>query len=211
MKYLTCVLLFIGSSVLTGFACSSRTAAGGEGGLPAAGVQENPGPLVVTIAEPTLVKGRLKFEWEIKNTAPEPLYVYSTLIEHAQLAEVVASAETHLVEVHFLRLKPLNILPYSFPEATFVEIPPGEVLRGRFASKFDLEHVAAPDANKNDVKAVPPQSPWRVKAVIAFGREIESVRTKLEGMKAEGIREHPINPVVGWQKIVSSEPVALRM
>lgn len=209
MKYLTCVLLFIGSSVLMGFACSSRTAAGSEGELLAAGVQENPGPLVVTIAEPTLVKGRLTFGWEIKNTAPEPLYVYSTLIEHAQLAEVVASAENQLVEVHFLRLKPLNILPYSFPEATFVEIPPGEILRGRFAGKFDLERVA-PDANKNDVKALPTQSPWRVKAVIAFGREIESVRTKLEGMKAEGIREHPINPVVGWQKIASSEPVVLQ-
>lgn len=211
MKNFLFVLLFTGVFALTGFACSSPAATEREGGLtPGGGIQENLSPLVVTIAEPTLVGGRLAFAWEIKNTASEPQYVYSTLIEHAHFAEIVTSAETGLIKVHFLSLKPLNILPYSFPKATFVEILPGKVLQGRFVGEVDPKWAAAPHANEKDDKTVLPKSSWRVQAVIAFGKEIESVRRKLEGMRADGIQEHPINPVVEWQKIVASEPVALR-
>ena len=211
-KTFVIAFLFICAFTLNSFECGQRPAPKHGGGSPGGDVREEPGPVTVTVAEPKLAGNRLTFGWEIKNTGADAVYVYATFLEYPDIAEIVTSPETRVVEVRFLQLEPLPFAPYYFPKPTFLEIPPGQVRQGRFISKEDVRRIlhAAP-SNKNGAGEATSQGPWKVRAVIAFGRETASVRRRLAELEASGVRYHPVNPVVEWQKTASSEPVALRL
>src|SRR5262249_54359384 len=159
----------------------------------------NVAPLVTIDLKPVSTLRRpLEFHWRISNAASEPVYVYSTLLRQPAGAEIDVDAQQSMIEIRFLRLQPIAVGVNSFPEAGFMQIAPNEAKEGRFQSAAPVAQVS---------KEIKPGN-WRVRIRVAYGYEIESLKNALAQSLARG-EEHPINPIVRWQKISYSDPVSV--
>ncbi len=151
----------------------------------------------------------LKFDWEIKNEGAVPIYVYSTMLEgsNMRLAEPHIDREQKTMDIYFLYLAQLRESVYNFPKASFKLLNAGQAMAGTFVSNKSArqlnEYVLS--NNKLDRIKLTPDT-WKVRYAIAYGYEIESVNAQLEKLYSQGI-EHPINPVVRWQKVTYSNPL----
>jgi len=103
-----------------------------------------------------------------------------------------------MIEIRFSRLQPMAVGVNSFPQPEFMQIAPGEAKEGRFESARPVGQ---------GTKTIKPGK-WRVRILVAYGYEIESVKNALAQSLTRG-EEHPINPIVRWQKISYSAPVSM--
>jgi hypothetical protein len=159
------------------------------------------------------LKEPLKFKWEIKNESAVPVYIYSTLFEslNAGLGEMHINKEQGTIELYFLYREPLRHSIYNFPRATFKLLNPGQAMAGTFISTKpagQLDEYVLSDSRLDRIQLTPGY--WKVRCAVAYGREIESVNAQLKTLYSQGT-EHPINPVVRWQKVAYSNPLEIRL
>lgn len=183
---------------LIGFACGHRTGEQQASVQPQHPTEQDPSLVVQIEVNPNNKLGKpLELRWKLSNAGVKPIYVYSTLLRWAAGAEVEIDAEQRTIEVRFLRLQPISGGVNFFPEAEFVQVEPKGVREGRFNT---FEPIG-----EESVERITPGD-WRIRALIAYGYEIESVKKALAESLVHG-EEHPINPIVKWQKIAYSDPV----
>lgn len=152
--------------------------------------QETAAPLVeLSAPKDAKANAPLEIHWKISNPNREPVFVYSALLEKkaAQFVEVETNNARKSVEIRFTRLAKIALEPNFFPKAAFLKIEPGKSTEG----DFSLIKI--------------PAGEWSVTASIGYGGEIESVQKQAADAKGE----HPVNPVVAWQKSASSEPLEI--
>lgn len=174
---------------------------------------EEPSP---TVTLKSISTGRLseplKLDWEIKNEGLVPIYVYSTLLEgsNVRLAKSHIDRERKTIDIYFLYPEPLRQSIYNFPKASFKLLNAGQTMVGTFVSDRpvgQLDEYVLSDGRL--VRIQPTPGDWKVRYAMAYGREIESVNAQLEKLYSQGT-EHPINPVVRWQKVAYSNSVEVR-
>jgi hypothetical protein len=155
----------------------------------------------------------LKFDWEIKNEGAVPVYVYSTLLEDSnmRLAQPHIDSEQKTMDVYFLHLTPLRESTYNFPKASFKLLNAGQAMAGTFVSNKPaqmFDEYVLPNNKLARISLTP--GAWKVRYAIAYGYEIDSVNAQLEKLYGQG-SEHPINPVVRWQKVAYSNSLEVSL
>jgi hypothetical protein len=167
--------------------------------------------LTFEISDLKNTSNQVEFNWKVMNTGTAgPLYIYSSLLENPDFAEIALDPIPKLIEVRFLRLQPVQGAPYFFPETQFKRILPGETITGHFVIR-DVQLLLSKEgkATKSGGTSPTPDT-WSLQALVAYGEEIESVQTKLKGSEPSDTH-HPINPVVNWQKIARSNLTKIRL
>lgn len=167
--------------------------------------EERPPTVQVKVDSP--INHQLKMHWKISNLNTKPMYIYSSLLRRTSFVEINIDADKKMIEVRFLRLKLLELTPLSFPETAFMRLDAEESREGYFVSDISVEQIVernlvAIDPVREKIKSRITPGTWTVRALIAYGYEIESVQNNRE-------KGHPIDPVVKWQKVAYSEPVSL--
>lgn len=167
-----------------------------------------PPTLELSAAPESNLNEPLKIHWKISNPNQKPVFVYSTLLDKSNFAfaELEIDTSQKLFEIRFTSLSKGIVEPNYFPKTVFAEIEAGKSLEGDFYTRFDLlkEIKLTKDASKKDeLKNLTGQ--WNVRALIAYGNEIESVQKTIGDTKGG----HPIDPIVEWQKTSISKPIAI--
>jgi len=159
-------------------------------------------PTVQLIINSTLKLGApLELRWRLSNPGTQPIYVYSSLLRETFGADVEINPEIKSIEVRFTRLEPLAIAPNYFPEVQFIKIDPGKTEEGTHTSHGPSKGLITYRSNGSrmaELRLSPGE--WAIRILIAYGYEIESFK---QGSRSN---EHPINPVVRWQRIAYSNP-----
>jgi hypothetical protein len=200
------LFLVIIALVITGFAC----------GRPQPQLSSMPEPSTkfdlvpevrITLSPLIRVDQPLVFHWKIVNNGPHPIYIYSTLLEHPFSADLFIDSAQHVIEVRWLQLQPIPVGVYAFPEASFLEVSSGESREGDFMSDVPTKELVTYKAVESTIEKqkITPGN-WKIQVLVAYGNEIDSVKKDIADSLRRG-KEHPINPIVRWQKIVYSEPV----
>jgi hypothetical protein len=163
---------------------------------------EQVAPAVQLIINPALKLGApLEFRWRISNPGTQPIYIYSSLLKETFGADVEINPEIKSIEVRFSRLEPLAIAPNYFPAAQFIKIDPGKSEEGTYTSHGPSKGLITYRSNGSrvaELRLAPGE--WDIRFLIAYGYEIESLK------QSSKPNEHPINPVVRWQRIAYSNP-----
>jgi hypothetical protein len=152
----------------------------------------------------------LAFQCKISNSGSEPLYIYSSLLEKPQFAEIVIDPKENVIEVRFSRLETSPLLPYYFPRATFLEI--------RRNSSADF-HVALNGAvkdlrsyktvNERGIEERITPARWMLRIMIGYGDDLSAVKRAL-ALDPKGT-QHPINEIVKWQKVAYSNSISVEV
>ena len=159
-------------------------------------------PAVQLIINPALkLDVPLEFRWRISNPGTQPIYIYSSLLKETFGADVQINPEIKSIEVRFSRLESLTVAPNYFPAAQFIKIDPGKTEEGTYTSNGPSKGLITYRSNGSrvaDLRLVP--GAWDIRFLIAYGYEIDSLK------QSSKPNEHPINPVVRWQRIAYSNP-----
>jgi hypothetical protein len=172
-------------------------------------VQGNAAPLVRINIDPTTKLSRfLDMKWQITNSEEGPIYVYSTLLKNSAYPNIQIDVDQKLIQIQWLSLDPLPFTPYAFDKAEFMRLEAKETRSGEFISSTTLgaainDWITATVKNKK----TPIEGVWKFQLLLAYGYEMESVKKAIEENDRKGVIEHPINPVVRWQKVAYSEPI----
>lgn len=204
------MIALIVSVLLTGLTCH-RQLANMQLDQP---VQDGKPPNVRIEVRPTVkLKSPLAMHWTISNVGTSPIYVYSTFLKHQWRIPAFSYTDLdpaqRLIDIRFTQLKSLPGGINSFSDAEFIEIRPQESREGTFATNGPLEQETFYSSKGEEIKAAKLTSgSWTLRIVIAYGYEISSVNQALAESLSVG-KEHPINPIVRWQKLAYSEPVSV--
>lgn len=203
------LILIVLGIMLVGFACGTRQ-------QPPSSVQQEPStkidmpPVVeITLDPASRIDRPLVIHWKIINNGPGAIYIYSTPIERPFSANLFIDPPRQIIEVRWLQLQPIPVGINDFPEAKFLEIGPRASRGGVFKSYVAVKNLVTYKSADSTIREerVAPGS-WKIQLLVAYGNEIDSVKKDL----AESLRrgtEHPINPIVRWQKVAYSEPVSV--
>lgn len=184
---------------LLALACSRQAEERRSSAHPQPLTQGDTEPLVRIEVDPvSRLDTPLKLRWRISNGGARPVYVYSTILQQPAAAEINIDVAQRIIEVRLSRLQPISVGVNSFPEAQFMQMGPKEVKEGEFESVRPVNQEDPGITSGN----------WRVRILVAYGYEIESVKKALAESIARG-EEHPINPIVRWQKVSYSDPVSV--
>jgi hypothetical protein len=157
-------------------------------------------PSVQLTINPTLkLAVPLEFRWRVSNSGTQPIYIYSSLLKETFGADVEINPETKSIEVRFSRLQPIPVEPYYFPAAQFIKIDPGKTEEGTYTSHGPSKGLITYRSNGTrvaELRLAP--GVWEIRFLVAYGYEIDSLK------QASKTNEHPINPVVRWQRIAYS-------
>ena len=172
--------------------------------------EPDPIPVIRIQVDQTLrLRDPLRFDFQISNPGNKPIYVLSTFIEPQNFgfAELTIDPKNKMIGVGFLRsVVAVGFPPYSFPRIQFKEIRPGSSLNGKFVSNSPISALRDYDllgTRLDEIKITP--GSWKVRTSIAYGYEVESVHQAMKRSLDAG-QEHPINPVVRWQRVEYSLP-----
>lgn len=148
---------------------------------------------------------KLRLHWKITNKNHHPVYVYSSLLKQPPFVEIAVDASSRTIEIRFTRITSITPGVNYFPAADFEEIGTEQSWKGDYvgADAISSDLLSGPDKNRQDSSPIL-TGEWRIRAAIAYGDEIDSVQSAIKKSEANG-DEHPINPVVNWQKIQYSE------
>lgn len=135
-------------------------------------------------------KGKVTLDWLITNSGKTPVHVYATFLK-GPTASLDFNESSHLLTIWTSLSSEATFGVNAYPQAKFVKVMPGAVLRGRFTD--------SPKRNP-PIKGV-----TQIAFAVAFGQSVESVQTRLRG----GNYIHPANPIVQWQQIAKSAPAPL--
>jgi hypothetical protein len=213
MKTQILILIITSSVALMGYACGTHSTQqlAELPPTPTHSVSQDQPPDIYVEADATVKLSKpLKLRWRIVNRSAKPIYIYSTLLEqpNTRLAEVNINEEERTIDVNFLRLEPLRHSIYNFPQAEFKRLAQGESLEGHLTGEKSSGQLTSyrtfEDRKLHPVK--PTAGAWRVRCGVSYGYEVESVKTGLEELYRSGT-EHPINPIVEWQKVAYSTPI----
>jgi hypothetical protein len=176
-------------------------------------IEEEPAPaMAIEVDETFELSLPLKFDWRISNSGSKPVYVFSTILEpqNNAFAELSIDTKDRMLGVGFSRsVVAVGFPPYSFPKLQFKQIDPGQALNGRFTSDApiaQLKDFRLVGTKLDEIRLTP--GAWRLRATIAYGYEVESVQQAVKVSMDAG-QEHPINPVVRWQRVEHSVPLAI--
>jgi hypothetical protein len=212
MKILTTMLITFALSVLIASACGLQNHSLQNGIQSNRISSEGVAPIIhLEVSSSIKLEDPLEVHWRIFNNTTEPIYIYSTLLQHASFADFDIDAKQKIIEIHFLRLslwgeKPP---PYYFPPTEFSKIDPGQELKGKLVSGKSIGQLVSYKSSdgKTEEEKIKPGT-WTIRALVAYGREIESVQKDLIELQKKG-KGHPADPVVRWQKISQSELVSV--
>ncbi len=181
--------------------------------IPNPSIEEELAPvLAIEVDETFELSVPLKFDWRISNTGSKPVYVFSTLLEPQNngFAELSIDTKDRILGVGFFRsIVAVGFPPYSFPKLQFKQIEPGQTLNGRYMSDVpiaQLNDYRLVGTKLDQIRLTP--GAWRLRATIAYGYEVESVQQAVKESMDAG-QEHPINPIVRWQRVEYSVPLAI--
>jgi hypothetical protein len=153
----------------------------------------------------------LNVRWQITNSGEKPIYIYSTPLKDTASADIQIDTEQKLIQIRWLRLQPIPVGIYTFPEAEFMQLAAKEFRGGVFISHTSLDSLIKNKISGNVMnKGAAIEGVWRFQLLIAYGYEIESVKKAIEESDRKG-DEHPINPVVRWQQVAYSEPIEVNL
>jgi hypothetical protein len=164
---------------------------------PSSSLRESPPTIVAEVRSPAKLGRPLELQWSLFNEGDEPVYIYSTLLKSPVSAQIEVDLDRRLIEVRFLRLRTLPFGVNAFPPAEFLKLGPKETRRGNF--------VSSSRTGKGDLSMIS-LGTYHLEILIGYGNEISSVQQELARSSAEGI-EHPINPIVRWQRVSYSNSV----
>lgn len=206
MKAFIFALWMYGILTLVMLGCSKGVVSRPQAKLSGDHPGESSNPAVeVKVVAPTLSNNLLDFRWEMMNTSAKPIFIYYALLENPASAEYRFDHETRTLQVLFLSLQTIPAIPYYYPEPSFIKIPPGQSIQGHFAGKRSIGDLTGPtQSGKHADEGSAAASQWRVEVLVAYGEEIESVQKAIRELKGA---QHPINPIVRWQRIAHSQPV----
>jgi hypothetical protein len=159
------------------------------------GALENPEEeLSVSISNASCDSARRPaFDWEITNREKQTEYVYSTFL-YGPSATAVLDNPSHVYTIWTSLPNETDIMVNEYPPAKFLQIKPGEVLRGRFRE---------PQEGSCGRCGVSPKEAIRIALQVSFGSSTESVEAELR----EGHYANPANPIVRWQQIAISPTI----
>lgn len=193
--------------VLMSLACDNRAHDGRTRAQSERPEQEDRPPLLEIEITPTRKLDKpLEFQWKITNRSEKPVYFYSTLLQkpNTYFAEIDIDGERKMIEVRFTSLEPVEVAPNYFPKTEFTRVDVGQSQDGSFVSHDPIERLASYSAigKKTEVQKITAGA-WTIRSLLAYGYEVESVKDAAAKSVSHGT-EHPINPVVQWQKVVYS-------
>lgn len=206
MKALICFGCFV---ALIGWCCTRETSEQAARAQPSPIAAEAIQPKIQISLSPTLRLGKpLKMQWKIINQGPTPLYVYSSLLQqpNTDFAEVGIDTKSKTIEIRFLSLRTMEVGPNYFPKTEFMRIDPGQSKEGRFVSRYSLEKLIDDQLSSSRPSTESIVGTWTVRSLVAYGNEVASVEKILASRAASGT-DHPINPVVAWQRVAYSNSV----
>jgi hypothetical protein len=152
----------------------------------------------------------LNIHWRIVNPRNEPIYIYSTLLKHSAIADILLDTEGKAIEIQFTRLNAISVSPYAFPSAEFLKIESKKSFEGQFVGSKSVGQKDYYNSKDTGVKLQQiTEGQWQIRIAIAYGSEIDTVQKDLAELVKNGSEEHPINPIVKWQKITYSKPISI--
>jgi hypothetical protein len=144
----------------------------------------------------------LNIHWRISNPNDEAIYIYSSLLKNPAVANILLDTKEKTVEIQFTQLNLISVAPYSFPSTEFIKIESKKSSEGEFVGNKPIGQKDYFDSKETGVKLQQiTEGKWQSRVAVAYGSEIDNVEELSE--------EHPINPIVRWQKIAYSEPVII--
>lgn len=152
----------------------------------------------------------LAFQCKISNPGSVPLYIYSSLLEKPQFAEIVIDPKENVIEVRFSRLETSPLLPYFFPQATFREIEPNSSADFHIAlngSLKELRSYGTVNERSKEERITPGR--WTLRIMIGYGDDLSAVKRAL-ALDPKGT-QHPINEIVKWQKVAYSNSMVVEV
>jgi hypothetical protein len=153
----------------------------------------------------------LELGWKITNRAGKVLYVYSTLLQksNSDFVEINIDAQRKIIEIRFTSLEQLEVAPNYFPNTEFARVDPQRSLEGSFRSNHPIRQLVSYRAAGKGIKGDKiTAGAWKIRSLVAYGFEMQSVENASAKSIARGT-EHPINPIVRWQRIAYSEFVSV--
>lgn len=152
-------------------------------GMPTmAGQDEHRGEeLSVSLSHVKLEHSSLSFDWKIRNSSVETLYVYSTFLKGPS-ADIVGN-ESGVLKVRTSLGSAESVGVNAYPLAQFQRVEPSKSITGHFLEKkLDRKILKGGDA---------------VEFEVAFGGEVDEVKRQIAVTSRNG--QHPANPIVAWQ------------
>lgn len=146
---------------------------------------------------------RLVFNLRIKNCGNEPIYFYSALLDNPKILDIYVDSEEKIIETRFTRFHTFASSPNDFPDAEFTKVEPKEAYQREFTTEISFKKKAYYDSDAGYKLQRIDSGTWRIRVAVAYGYEIDSVQRKIAEIILIG-KEHPINPIVEWQKIAYS-------
>jgi hypothetical protein len=146
----------------------------------------------------------LQVRWNVSNNSNKQIYLYSSLFDKPHFVETSIDNSDRTIEIRFTRLSTISTDVNYFPAPEFKEVDVGGGLSGTYVSRSKASEEVSynPNGRQGEANRIS-GGEWRVRIAAAYGEEITSILKASEDSKASD--EHPINPVVKWQKIVYSE------
>ncbi|HEY6338658.1 MAG TPA: hypothetical protein VIW68_09215 [Candidatus Sulfotelmatobacter sp.] len=158
-------------------------------------VDASHGPLLASISNGSCDDRRPDFDWKISNSEKQTVYVYSTFLKGPSASSDYDKA-SHVYTIWTSLPREADFAVNDYPNAEFLQLRPGESLRGRFVEGLDKSCPAC---------GIVPEGATKIALQVAFGITTESVKAELR----QGHYVHPANPIVCWQQIAVSPSIPL--
>lgn len=201
---LTILIIFI---TLPNFFCNEankqRQAINNQETVAVEGVKQISPQVEVDILSYLELNKPLMFNLRIKNGGNETIYFYSALLNNPKFLNIYVNSEKKIIEVRFTRFHTFQNSPNYFPDAEFIKVEPNEVYKREFTTEVPFKERDYYDSDTGAKWQQLESGTWKMRVAIAYSYEIESVQKKIAEVNSIG-KEHPINPIVEWQKIAYS-------
>jgi len=207
------LMSIVGLIALIGLGCSRQASEQAASGQSRPVAEAMPPLLQISVSPVLRLRKPFEMKWKILNAGAQPVYIYSSLLRqpNTYFAEVWIDIERKMIEVRFLRLRTFAVGPNYFPETKFLRIDPGQSEEGQFVSYYSLEKlIKGQSSGRPTIKREVLSGTWTVRSLVAYGYEIASVEKAAARLRSSGT-EHPINPVVEWQRVAYSEAVNITL
>jgi hypothetical protein len=176
----------------------------------------DPVEIQIRVKESNGLDKHLVIEWRLSNSGTEPVCFLSSFTEDNKPIAVSINEDQKTLELWFTPRRTSNSIPVFFPAPRFTQIDPGGSVEGSFTSVETVQEFrdASGIRTEQGMSLVEIDSlgarvrtgEWSIRTVVGYGTgSFESVKQEIGDLRRDD--EHPLNPVVRWQRLLYSPSV----
>lgn len=137
----------------------------------------------------------LSCAWKLRNNGKEPVHVYFVVSsQFRRRSGPTSRGETLLLLTTWLGEQRNTHPAYDFPKPTFITLDSGTEVSGTLQRAVSTQRILT---NR------------KIRLIVGYVTDLAQFRKDMENSLKQGI-EFPANPIVRWQKVEYSAPVALQ-